>query len=197
MTKLVALAPWILSVRQSSVVVSKLISYIAPMIATLPTDDELAPTDSQEDLDTLATVASVRSSLKLRLKAPGTASIDVNPNIPPKATDSKKQPTKKTRIVPPTDSLTATDAGTKSSATVGEPSGAPSAKAATATKTRKPKLYIVPAAINAKNVCGREWLSKNPGGSKDDYDTYYGNLTIAELNVSVLIFTITFLTMIS
>ncbi len=147
MAKLAALAPWLPKVRQSSVVASILIPYLEPIVATPPTGSELAPSDSHEDLDTSATVASAKSPLKLRSEVAGTASINIRPNAPPKKPDSKKVPTKKAPIVPP---VTATDAGMKSSASVGEQSGAPSAKAATATKARKPKLYVVPAAINAK-----------------------------------------------
>lgn len=121
-----------------------------PIVATPPTGSELTPSDSQEDLDTLATAASAKSPLKLRPEVAGTASIDISPNAPPKKPASKKVPTPKALIVPPTDSPTATDSGTKSSVTVGEQSGAPSAKAATATKARKPKIYVVPVAINAK-----------------------------------------------
>ncbi|KAK0225040.1 hypothetical protein EDD85DRAFT_958762 [Armillaria nabsnona] len=155
-----------------------------PIVAMPPTGSELAPSDSQKDLDTLATAASAKSPLKLQPKVAGTApSINISPNAPPKKPALKKVPTTKAPIVPPTNLPTATDAGTKSSVTVGEQCGAPLVKAATAMKARKPKVYVVPVAINAKNVCGREWLSRNPGGSKDDYETYFGGLTVAELNV--------------
>ncbi len=35
---------------------------------------------------------------------------------------------------------------------------------------------------SVRNVCARLWVQENPGGTKDDFETYFNSLTIAEVN---------------
>ncbi|PBK78683.1 hypothetical protein ARMSODRAFT_1011228 [Armillaria solidipes] len=51
-----------------------------------------------------------------------------------------------------------------------------------AKRTLKVKAFVPGAVHTPKNVCARLWVEDNPGGTKDDFETYFSSLTAATAN---------------